>query len=80
MTQQQAEAQLTVKKLREEYVLYKDEARGVVETNEGIAVSWKKALAVIGGVGVLKALGSEIIRVSCFLLTMCITVHLSAFL
>ena len=63
MTQQQAEARLSVKRLRDEYALYKDDAKEVVETNEGIAISWKKALAVIGGAGVLKALGSEIIRV-----------------
>ncbi len=63
LTQQQAEARLSVKKLRDEYTLYKNDGKQVVETNEGIAISWKKALAVIGGVGVLKALGSEIVRV-----------------
>lgn len=63
LTQQQAEARLSVKKLRDEYALYKDDAKEVVETNEGIAISWKKALAVIGGVAALKQLGSEIIRV-----------------
>ena len=63
LTQQQAEARLSVKKIRDEYSLYKDDAKGVTETNNGIAVSWKKALAVIGGVTVLKALGAEIIRV-----------------
>lgn len=63
LTQQQAEARLSVKKLRDEYALYKNDAKEVVETNNGIAISWKKALAVIGGAGVLKALGSEMIRV-----------------
>lgn len=63
LTQQQAEARLSVKKLRDEYALYKDDAKDVAETNKGIAISWKKTLAVIGGAGVLKALGSEIIRV-----------------
>lgn len=63
LTQQQAEARLSVKKLRDEYALYKDDAKEVVETNNGIAISWKKALAVIGGAGVLKALGAEMIRV-----------------
>lgn len=63
LTQQQAEARLSVKKLRNEYALYNDNAKEVVEKNNGITISWKKALAVIGGVGVLKALGSEIIRV-----------------
>ncbi|UBD69073.1 tape measure protein [Bacteroides cellulosilyticus] len=63
LTQQQAEARLSVKKIRDEYALYKDDAKDVTEANNGVAVSWKKALAVIGGAGVLKALGSEMIRV-----------------
>ena len=63
LTQEQANARLSVNKLRDEYSLYKDDAKGVTETNNGIAISWKKALAVIGGVSVLKALGSELIRV-----------------
>ena len=63
LTQQQAEARLSVKKLRDEYALYNDNAKEIVESNNGITISWKKALAVIGGAGVLKALGSEMIRV-----------------
>lgn len=63
LTQEQANARLSVKKLRDEYELYKNDGKQVVETNEGIAISWKKALAVIGGAGVLKALGAEMIRV-----------------
>ena len=63
LTQQQAEVRLSVKKLRDEYALYNDNAKEIVESDNGIAISWKKALAVIGGAGVLKALGSEIIRV-----------------
>lgn len=63
LTQQQAEARLSVKKLRDEYALYNDNAKEIVESNNGIAISWKKALAVIGGAGVLKVLGSEMIRV-----------------
>ena len=63
LTQEQANARLSVKKLRDEYALYKDDAKGVAETNNGIAISWKKALAVIGGVTALKAFGSELVRV-----------------
>lgn len=63
LTQQQAEARLSVKRLRDEYALYNDDAKEVVESNNGIAISWKKALAIIGGAGALKALASEIIRV-----------------
>jgi tape measure domain-containing protein len=54
---------ISVKKLRDEYALYNDNAKEVVEKNNGIAISWKKALAVIGGASALKALGSEMIRV-----------------
>lgn len=63
LTQEQANARLSVKKLRDEYALYKNDGKQVVETNDGMAISWKKTLAVIGGVAVLKQLGSEIIRV-----------------
>lgn len=63
LTQQQAEARLSVKKLRDEYALYNNSGKQVTETNNGIAISWKKALAVIGGATALKQLGSEIIRV-----------------
>lgn len=63
LTQEQASARLSVKKLRDEYALYKNDGKQVVETNDGMAISWKKVLTVIGGVGVLKALVSEIIRV-----------------
>ena len=63
LTQQQAEARLSVKKLRDEYALYNNDGKQVAETNNGMAISWKKALAVIGGAAALKHLGSEIIRV-----------------
>ena len=63
LTQEQANARLSVKKLRDEYELYNNDGKKVVETNGGIAISWKKALAVIGGAAALKHLGSEIIRV-----------------
>ena len=63
LTQQQAEARLSVKKLRDEYSLYKKEAGDTVEINNGLSLSWGKMLGVIGGVTALKQLGSEIIRV-----------------
>ena len=63
LTQQQAEARLSVKKLRDKYSLYKKEAGETMETNNGLSVSWKKMLGIIGGVTALKQLGSEIIRV-----------------
>lgn len=63
LTQQQAEARLSVKRLRDEYSLYKQEAGETIETNNGLSVSWQKMLGVIGGATALKALASQIVRV-----------------
>lgn len=63
LTQEQANARLSVKKLRDEYTLYKNDGEQVVETNQNIGLSLSKALGVIGGAAALKKLGSEIIRV-----------------
>lgn len=63
LTQQQANARLSVKKLRDEYALYKNDGKQIVDTNQNIGISLKKALGVIGGIAALKQLGSEIIRV-----------------
>lgn len=63
LTQQQAEARLSVKRLRDEYSLYKQEAGETIEANNGLSVSWQKMLGVIGGATALKALASQIIRV-----------------
>lgn len=63
LTQQQAEARLSVKKLRDEYSLYKKEAGDTVEINNGLSLSWGKMLGVIGGATALKSLASQIIRV-----------------
>ena len=63
LTQQQAEARLSVKKLRDEYSLYKKEAGDTVEINNGLSLSWGKMLGVIGGATALKSLASQIVRV-----------------
>ena len=63
LTQEQANARLSVKKLRDEYSLYNKEAGSTVQANENMALSLSKVLGVIGGVAALKKLGSEIIRV-----------------
>lgn len=63
LTQEQANARLSVKKLRDEYALYQNDGKQVVETNNGIAISWKKAMAVIGGATMLKSLISDITNV-----------------
>lgn len=63
LTQEQANARLSVKKLRDEYSLYNKEAGNTVQANEKMSLSLGKVLRVIGGVAALKKLGSEIIRV-----------------
>ena len=63
LTQQQAEARLSVKRLRDEYSLYKKEAGDTVEINNGLSLSWGKMLGIIGGATALKSLASQIVRV-----------------
>lgn len=63
LTQEQAEARLSVKKLRDEYSLYKKEAGDTVEINNGLSMSWGKMLGMIGGATALKSLVSQIARV-----------------
>lgn len=63
LTQEQANARLSVKKLRDEYTLYQNDGKQVVETNNGIAISWKKALAVIGGTAAIKKFISDLVNV-----------------
>lgn len=60
---EQSNARLSVKKLRDEYSLYKDDAKNVVNANGGMSMSFGKMLGVIGGVAALKQLGSELIHV-----------------
>lgn len=56
LTQQQAEARLSVKRLKDEYAAFKEEAGETVEANEKMSVSLTKVLGVIGGVTALKTL------------------------
>lgn len=59
LTQQQANARLSVRKLKDEYALYNTQ---VIDTTSS-TFSLGRALGVIGGIAVLKQLGSEIINV-----------------
>ena len=63
LTQQQAEARLSVKKLKDEYSAFKEEAGETVEANEKISVSLTKVLSVIGGVTALKNFVAELVNV-----------------
>ena len=63
LTQQQAEARLSVKRLKDEYSAFKEEAGETVEANEKISVSLTKVLSVIGGVTALKNFVAELVNV-----------------
>lgn len=63
LTQQQAEARLSVRKLKDEYSAFKEEAGETVKANENMSLSLTKVLGVIGGATALKRFASEIIRV-----------------
>ena len=63
LTQEQANARLSVKKLRDEYALYRDDSKETVVATEGIGISFKKAFAVIGGAALGKQLISDMVRV-----------------
>lgn len=63
LTQQQAEARLSVKRLKDEYAAFKEEAGETVEANEKMSVSLIKVLGVIGGVTSLKNFATELVNV-----------------
>ena len=63
LTQQQAEARLSVKRLKDEYSAFKEEAGEATEANEGMSLSLTKVLGIIGGVTALKGFVSELINV-----------------
>ena len=62
LTQQQAEARLSVKRLKDEYTAFKKEAGETVNVNEDIITSFKKVLGTIGGVKVLKDFVSDLVN------------------
>ena len=63
LTQQQAEARLSVKRLKDEYSAFKEEAGEATDANEGMSLSLTKVLGIIGGVTALKGFVSELINV-----------------
>ena len=62
LTQQQAEARLSIKRLKDEYTAFKKEAGETVNVNEDIITSFKKVLGTIGGVKVLKDFISDLVN------------------
>nr|DAJ21191.1 MAG TPA: tail tape measure protein [Siphoviridae sp. ctIyp7] len=63
LTQQQAEARLSVKRLKDEYAAFKEEAGETVEANKEMSVSLSKVLGLIGGVTALKNFVTELVNV-----------------
>lgn len=63
LTQKQADARLSVKKLRDEYALFKDDTVGASNAVSGFGLNITKGLALIGGGAAIKGLVSEIVRV-----------------
>lgn len=60
---QQAQVRLSVRMLKEEYSLYQKEGQNVVESNNDMALSFKKTLAAIGGTAMIKKFVSDVVRV-----------------
>ena len=58
---QQALVRLSTKALKDEYALFKDESKAVITVNEGVGVSFKKTLAAIGGIAMLKQVASNVV-------------------
>lgn len=63
LSQQQATARLSVKQLRDEYALFKDEGKEVALSVSDISNSFKKAFGVVAGISSLEQLISKIIDV-----------------
>lgn len=63
LTQEQANARLSVKKLRDEYALYRGDSKETVVATEGIGISLKKAFSIIGGAALGKQFISDMVRV-----------------
>lgn len=60
---QQAQARLSVRKLKDEQSLYQKETQKVVDSNNQMAVSFQKTLAAIGGTAMLKKFVSDVVKV-----------------
>ena len=58
---QQAQARLSVRKLRDEQSLYQKETQNVVTANNNMALSFQKTLAAIGGIAMLKQVASNVV-------------------
>lgn len=64
LTQQQANARLSVSKLRQEYALYKDDSVKVVSANDDIVGSMKQFILTIAGADAIKSFISNVVEVA----------------
>ena len=64
LTQEQAKARLTVKELRDEYSLYKNDSTKVVSANEDIAGSLKHIILTVAGTDAIRRFVSNVIDVA----------------
>ena len=64
LTQQQANARLSVSKLRQEYALYKDDSVKVVSANDDIVGSMKQFILTIAGADAIKSFISNVVEVT----------------
>lgn len=63
LTQQQAEARLSVKRLRDEYSLMKGEVKESTEKVQGFGINMTKAFAILGGGMAIKSFLSQVVSV-----------------
>lgn len=64
LTQEQANARLSVSKLRQEYALYKDDSVKLVSANDDIVGSMKQFILTIAGAGAIKSFISNVVEVT----------------
>lgn len=64
LTQEQANARLSVSKLRQEYALYKDDSVKVVSANDDIVGSMKQFILTIAGADAIKSFISNVVEVT----------------
>jgi tape measure domain-containing protein len=63
LSQEKAKAQLSTKRLKDEYSALRDESRATAGATDNLGISLQKAFAVIGGAAAVKSLVSNIVNV-----------------
>lgn len=63
LTQKQAGARLAVKRLRDEYALFKNDAAGTSASVSGLGLNLSKSVAFLGGGAIIKGLAQQVVAV-----------------